>query len=60
MLGKFYKGRLKKCYSCGHYTLKEVCPICNKNTEVVKVPKYSPKDKYGAYRRLMKKWKAQK
>lgn len=60
MLGKFCRGKIKKCFSCNKYTLKNICLLCGKNVEVIKPGKFSPDDKYGKYRRLAKKWIAQK
>ncbi|HKM14106.1 MAG TPA: nucleolar RNA-binding Nop10p family protein [Candidatus Methanomethylophilaceae archaeon] len=42
--------RMKHC-TCGTYTLKEVCPACEKTTSTPVPPRYSPEDRYGAYRR---------
>ncbi len=42
-----------KCSSCGKYTLSEACECGGKAVEN-KPPKYSPEDKYGAYRRKAK------
>ena len=46
--------KLKKC-ECGQYTLKEKCPTCGKDTVSPHPAKFSPQDKYGKYRRLLKK-----
>jgi len=46
---------IRKCIECGIYTLKERCPICNKKTVRPIPPKFSPEDKYGKYRRIIKK-----
>ncbi|MGC9517131.1 MAG: RNA-protein complex protein Nop10 [Methanomicrobiales archaeon] len=46
---------MKKCKSCGEYTLKDVCPYCGGDLGEVFPPKYSPEDKYGKYRRKLKK-----
>jgi len=46
---------LKKCPRCKIYTLEEYCPKCGSKTRVPHPPKFSPEDKYGKYRRLMKK-----
>ncbi|MBW2989420.1 RNA-protein complex protein Nop10 [Candidatus Woesearchaeota archaeon] len=43
-----------KCGDCGAYTLKEVCPKCGRAAVTPIPPKYSPSDKYGAYRRKAK------
>lgn len=47
------KLKMKKCKSCGEYTLKDKCP-CGEEAGVVYPPKYSPEDKYGKYRRMLK------
>ena len=43
-----------KCSKCNKYTMKEVCE-CKEKSVVIKPPKYSPEDKYGEYRRKVKK-----
>jgi H/ACA ribonucleoprotein complex subunit 3 len=48
------KLKMKKCKSCGEYTLTETCP-CGGEVGVIYPPKYSPEDKYGKYRRILKK-----
>jgi len=45
--------KIKKCLKCGKYTLKDLC--CGEKTITVKPPRYSPLDKYGKYRRILKK-----
>ncbi len=42
-----------KCPSCGSYGLSEQCP-CGGTRISPKPPKWSPEDKYGAYRRKYK------
>lgn len=49
------KLKMKRCKSCGEYTLKSTCPYCGGELEVVYPPKFSPEDKYGKYRRILKK-----
>jgi len=44
---------LLKCTHCNSYTLGASCPKCGKKTHNTTPPKYSPKDKYGHYRRMM-------
>lgn len=44
---------MKKCVSCKLYTIKTKCPKCGQNTNSPEPPKFSPQDKYGAYRRKM-------
>lgn len=46
--------RILKCTSCGTYTLKNKCPACNAVTRDPTPPKYSPVDRWGAYRRKAK------
>ena len=43
-----------KCSECEKYTMNEVCE-CGGKAFAVKPPKYSPEDKYGHYRRKVKK-----
>ena len=43
------------CSKCKIYTLKANCPVCSVATAEKKPPKYSPEDKYGRYRREVKK-----
>lgn len=43
-----------KCISCSSYTMKETCS-CGGKAVTSKPPKYSPEDKYGEYRREVKK-----
>ena len=42
-----------KCSKCSQYTIKEKC--CDVKTINPKPAKYSPEDKYGDYRRTVKK-----
>ncbi|MBT4936121.1 RNA-protein complex protein Nop10 [Candidatus Woesearchaeota archaeon] len=43
------------CSVCKVYTLEETCPQCNAKTVLPKPPKFSPEDKYGDYRRKVKR-----
>ena len=45
--------KIFKCLKCNSYTLKE--EHCDTKTSTVKPAKYSPEDKWGAYRREAKK-----
>jgi H/ACA ribonucleoprotein complex subunit 3 len=49
------KMKMKRCKSCGEYTLKYKCPYCEGDLGVIYPAKYSPEDKYGKYRRILKK-----
>ncbi|MDX1534430.1 MAG: RNA-protein complex protein Nop10 [Thermoplasmata archaeon] len=44
-----------RCRECGAYTLHETCPTCQGATVMALPPRYSPEDRYGAYRRRLKK-----
>jgi H/ACA ribonucleoprotein complex subunit 3 len=44
-----------KCLSCNKYTLESTCSQCNNPAVIPKPPKYSPEDKYGDYRRQIKR-----
>ncbi|NCN64481.1 MAG: RNA-protein complex protein Nop10 [Candidatus Altiarchaeum hamiconexum] len=46
--------KIFKCPSCGRYTMRYVCNMCNVQTAEAKPPKFSPEDKYGKYRRMAK------
>lgn len=45
--------KMHKCVVCNRYTLKGIC--CGSGTKDIKPPRFSPEDRYGKYRRLMKK-----
>jgi H/ACA ribonucleoprotein complex subunit 3 len=46
---------MRRCRNCGRYTMrKDRCPYCGGELEVPHPPKFSPEDKYGRYRLLMK------
>ena len=47
--------KMKICPECKKYTLKDLCPLCKVRTVNPHPPKFSPEDKYGKYRRLIKK-----
>ena len=47
--------KLLKCVKCGEYTLKDICPRCGEKAINPKPAKFSPEDRYGKYRRMMKK-----
>lgn len=45
--------KFRKCPACGLYTLKEACSKCGGPTRNPLPPRFSPKDPYGKYRRLV-------
>ncbi|MHC1636089.1 MAG: RNA-protein complex protein Nop10 [Candidatus Methanospirareceae archaeon] len=48
------RSRMRKCFLCNDYTLKEICRRCGSETKNPLPPKFSPKDPYGGYRRKVK------
>ncbi len=49
------KVEIRYCTYCKIYTMKEICKICGRETIVKKPPRFSPQDRYGKYRRYLKK-----
>ncbi len=49
------KTLLRKCLKCSRYTLDDVCSVCGSQTGIPIPSKFSPEDKYGEYRRKLKK-----
>ena len=49
------KFKMHKCSSCGIYTIQEKCPKCGGDLNVIFPAKFSIEDKYGKYRRILKK-----
>ncbi|USN45659.1 MAG: ribosome biogenesis protein [Candidatus Woesearchaeota archaeon] len=45
---------IRRCPVCFSYGLSDVCS-CGQKRTIPNPPKFSPEDKYGAYRRLYKK-----
>ncbi|MFP4116478.1 MAG: RNA-protein complex protein Nop10 [Candidatus Aenigmatarchaeota archaeon] len=46
--------KLKKCKSCGVYTLDKECSKCGQKTSEPRPGPFSPQDKYGKHRRKEK------
>jgi H/ACA ribonucleoprotein complex subunit 3 len=46
---------LRRCPKCQEYTLDDLCQRCGSKTLVPIPPRYSPEDKYGEYRRRLRK-----
>ncbi|MEE9592254.1 MAG: RNA-protein complex protein Nop10 [Thermoplasmata archaeon] len=44
-----------RCRECGTYTLHDRCPHCQGATVMALPPRYSPEDRYGEYRRRLKR-----
>jgi H/ACA ribonucleoprotein complex subunit 3 len=51
------RSQLLKCIRCERYTFQEVCSVCGEHTTTPLPPRYSPQDKYGKYRRRLKRVK---
>ncbi|HIQ23894.1 MAG TPA: RNA-protein complex protein Nop10 [Pyrodictium delaneyi] len=46
---------MRRCIVCGRYTLRrDKCPLCGGSVAVPHPPRFSPEDKYVAYRYKMK------
>ena len=43
-----------RCQACHRYTLEPKCPVCGEASMNPMPARFSPQDKYGAYRRAMK------
>lgn len=46
--------RILRCVKCKKYTMKEKCTQCGSDTREVLPAKFSPQDRYGKYRRMLK------
>ncbi len=46
---------LRRCQKCEEYTLEDPCPRCGCATDRAGPARYSPEDRYGQYRRALKK-----
>ncbi len=46
---------LRLCPVCDDYTLEDACSRCGGTTERAGPARYSPEDRYGRYRRALKK-----
>lgn len=49
------KSLIKKCKNCNIYTIRNICMNCGGQTVDAIPPRYSPEDRYGKYRRRLKK-----
>ncbi|MFW9915229.1 MAG: H/ACA ribonucleoprotein complex subunit NOP10 [Candidatus Thorarchaeota archaeon] len=49
--------RLRKCVSCGQYSLAKLCRICGNTTRIAHPPRFSIQDKYARFRRALRKQK---
>jgi H/ACA ribonucleoprotein complex subunit 3 len=49
------RSKMFKCPDCGGYTLETRCRACDIATINPLPARYSPQDRYGKYRRAMKK-----
>ncbi len=44
---------LRVCRACDRYTMKPACPTCQGPTRSPHPARFSPQDRYGAYRRRL-------
>lgn len=49
------RSALRKCLPCSLYTLKDSCPKCDSPTVMPIPARYSPEDRFGEYRRAMRR-----
>jgi H/ACA ribonucleoprotein complex subunit 3 len=47
-------GRIRRCPHDRTYTLAKTCPACESPTVTAHPARFSPEDKYGKYRRMMR------
>ncbi|WP_128692968.1 RNA-protein complex protein Nop10 [Methanoculleus taiwanensis] len=47
-------GRIRRCAYDRTYTLRETCPACGCRTRVAHPARFSPQDRYGRYRRMVR------
>ena len=48
------RSSIQACKNCNTFTLLESCSQCNTKTSNPLPPRFSPEDKYGKYRRMLK------
>ncbi|MDI9643667.1 MAG: RNA-protein complex protein Nop10 [Candidatus Verstraetearchaeota archaeon] len=49
------KGMLRRCASCGTYTLRENdCPVCGGQVRIPHPAKFSPQDRFSRFRIALK------
>jgi H/ACA ribonucleoprotein complex subunit 3 len=46
---------LRFCNKCKEYTLELICKKCNNKSISKYPPRFSPEDRYGKYRRILKR-----
>ena len=51
--------KLARCMDCGAYTFEDSCPKCHGKSASPHPPRFSPEDRYGKYRRQLKKLASQ-
>ncbi|MDI6866311.1 RNA-protein complex protein Nop10 [Methanoculleus sp.] len=49
--------RIRRCPHEGRYTLSTVCPVCGRRCGPAHPARFSPQDRYGYYRRMLRRWK---
>ena len=46
---------MRVCRNCATYTLRDTCPRCGSATVSPLPARYSPEDRYGKYRRALRR-----
>ncbi|MDN7025160.1 RNA-protein complex protein Nop10 [Methanoculleus sp. FWC-SCC1] len=49
--------RIRRCAHDQTYTLSETCPVCGRPTRTAHPARFSPQDRHGRYRRVIREWK---
>ncbi|MCK9297997.1 RNA-protein complex protein Nop10 [Methanoculleus sp. YWC-01] len=48
--------RIRRCPHDRRYTLSPVCPVCGRSCRPAHPARFSPEDRYGSYRRTVRRW----
>ncbi|MCM2466553.1 RNA-protein complex protein Nop10 [Methanoculleus oceani] len=48
--------RIRRCPDDLRYTLSPVCPVCGQPSRPAHPARFSPQDRYGNYRRAVRRW----
>ncbi|MDD3856664.1 MAG: RNA-protein complex protein Nop10 [Methanoculleus sp.] len=48
--------RIRRCLHDRRYTLSDICPVCGRPSRPAHPARFSPEDRYGIYRRAVRRW----
>ncbi|MDN7011492.1 RNA-protein complex protein Nop10 [Methanoculleus sp. FWC-SCC3] len=48
--------RIRRCPHDRRYTLSDLCPVCDRPCRPAHPARFSPQDRYGSYRRAVRRW----